>query len=134
MVFCFYYIEKEQDMETRAIPFFMAYPIEKLIQERNQSEKDREYFMQLYPKKSRIVQKLIEEEMALIDRKNCVIYDEYPDRLGLRLIVNAIYEKYEKQQSDEDMFTDKQLIKEMIEILLYQEILKRRQLVKRFYL
>ena len=121
-------------MNRDFLPYYMMYPFPFWEERDAHITRDLEYLQQMYPKKAKQYQKLVYETLNLLDYEGSVIYDEYPDRLGLRLIVNAIYEKYEKQQSDEDMFTDKQLIKEMIEILLYQEILKRRQLVKRFYL
>ena len=112
----------------KIIPFFMAYPLERFLDGREESERDREYLTALYPQTAKQIQNLIREELALRDYKESVIYDEYPDRIGLSMIANAVYERADGIENREHR-------RDLIEVLLYQEILERRHQKKdMFYL
>lgn len=112
----------------KIIPFFMAYPLEQYIDQQSEWERDRVYLTELYPVTAKKIQKNIEDELQLRDYRESILYDEYPDRLGLSLIANAVYERTEDTAG-------KEYVKDLIEVLLYQEVLRRRHHKKdMFYL
>ena len=49
------------------------------------------------------------------------MYDEYPDRLGLRLMCRRIYDQAKEAEEDPGEW-----LGDLIEVMAYQELLKRR--------
>ena len=55
-----------------------------------------------------------------------MIYDEYPDKLQLRLMCRRAYDQVMKQETwEKETYTPEQ-IREIVEILMYQELMERR--------
>lgn len=55
-----------------------------------------------------------------------MIYDEYPDKLQLCLMCRRAYEQVMKQEKwEKETYTPEQ-IREIVEILMYQELMERR--------
>ncbi|MFT3984630.1 MAG: hypothetical protein QM697_12035 [Lachnospiraceae bacterium] len=104
----------------KIIPFFMAYPLEAYFDGKAVMEKDKEYLTELYPIAAKKIREKIKEELKCRDYKASPIYDEYPDRLSLSLIVNAVYERTGKMETGDQL-------RDLVEVLLYQELLARRQ-------
>ncbi len=111
--------EGKQYME-KVIPFYMAYPLSQYFENEENGSKDLIYMKSLYPVAAQRIQKLIEEELVLRDYESSGIYDEYPDKLMLRLIVRKVYERAGDIEHIENL-TD------LIEVLLYEELIRRRQ-------
>ena len=61
------------------------------MEEDPQEMRDREYWMQLYPEQTRRVQREVEHQCDLLDYEGSVMYDEYPDRIALARICEAVY-------------------------------------------
>lgn len=119
---------KGKSNDGRIIPFFMAYPLQEYFEDKAAMEKDKEYLLELYPVIAKKIREQIEKELKLRDYKESAIYDEYPDRLCLSIIVNAVYNRMEKTENEGQL-------RDLIEVLLYQEILTRRRAKKEmFYL
>ncbi len=57
-----------------------------------EEKKDLEYWKQLYPAEVRQVQREVEHQCDLMDYSGSVIYDEYPDRIALSRICEAVYQ------------------------------------------
>lgn len=57
-----------------------------------EEKKDLEYWKQLYPSEVRQVQREVEHQCDLMDYSGSVIYDEYPDRIALSKICEAVYQ------------------------------------------
>ena len=75
--------------------------------------------------------------LELVDYEGSIIYDEYPDRIGIYRIVLAILEQI-KQVADKQgiqLSREKELwTVDMIKLVLYQEIFRRRYEKKNGYL
>lgn len=103
-----------------ALPYYVVYPYT-TKEENNTLETDRDYFRQLYPQ---IVKKYIRVIVDVLDRmdvKEAYIYDEYPDKITLErlseIILNLIPLENNVPRETQD---------NIIKILLYEEVLKRR--------
>ena len=122
------------------LPYYMAYPMPALFGEDRFDRRDLEYMRSFYPALSRKLLSCVQEECDRIDHPCSVIYDEYPDRLQVRLLqkritgkVMADYEEYEKSGTGES-WRDKEEperesgeLQELITLLLCEEICRRRR-------
>ncbi len=85
------------------IPFFMAYP-GYLSSTSGEEEKlwnqDMEYFRRTYPAKVRRCQRRVEEFLDKMDYEGSMIYDEYPDSLGLQSLARIIAGTLRKEDGD----------------------------------
>lgn len=114
--------------DGRIVPFFMAYPLQAYFEDKAVMEKDKDYLLELYPFAAKKIREQIKEELKLRDYKESAIYDEYPDRLRLSMIVNAVRGRTGEMESGDQL-------RDLVEVLLYQEILVRRKAKKEmFYL
>ena len=120
----------------RVMPFYMTYPLPMYYEDDNKVMRDLEYLQQLYPAEAKKYQKKIASILDKIDYEGSLIYDEYPDRWLLYKLANEILEILKCETSDEegncDISVEKwEWISDMIQILLYYEIYKRRHYNKR---
>ena len=112
--------------ERRIMPFYMAYPMPMFGQQENTVMRDLEYMQQMYPKEAKHYQKLIAGILDKMDYEGSMIYDEYPDKLQLCLMCRRAYEQVMKQEKwEKETYTPEQ-IREIVEILMYQELMERR--------
>ena len=107
--------------ERRIMPFYMAYPMPMFGQQENTVMRDLEYMQQMYPKEAKHYQKLIAGILDKMDYEGSMIYDEYPDRLQLRLMCRRIYDKAEKEEENPGAW-----LMDLIEVMTYQELCRRR--------
>ena len=107
------------------LPYYMSYPIPGGYDDEKEERMDLEYMKSLYPDLPKRVLPYVEEECDRMEYDNSVIFDACPDKLQLRLMCGRIREnvkKYEKMFSGEE-----QMLEDMVEVLLYQEIYRRRR-------
>lgn len=104
----------------KIIPFYMAYPLSLYFDNEENTDRDLTYMKSLYPAAAQKLQKMIDEELALRDYDTNGIYDEYPDKLMLRMIVRNVYNRAGEIDNIENM-------SDLIEVLLYEELIRRRQ-------
>ena len=139
-------------METK-LPYYMVYPMPFIYDDERRDRRDYEYMRSLYPDAAKRVLPYVEEECDRCDVPGNVIYDEYPDRLQLRLMSSRIYDRV---KAGERMFDEtvretegkgvegQQLrssrqnwLRDLVEVMLYQELYKRRsenrRLRQKFY-
>jgi len=111
-------------MEPRPpLPFFMTEP-NIWLKERNSGDKydERDYMRQLYPKQAKQYLAVIYRILDRMDYRDSWLYDEYPDqsallRLGDLIMAHLPEEKHLSRENQ----------KNLLLILLYDEILRRRQ-------
>lgn len=93
--------------------------------------KDFDYIKQLYPKQAKMMLSLIEEECDKLEYDGSCMFDEYPDRVYLSRLVDKIYTNLNtvKQSSVNDgtASDNTDWLKDMTEVLLYNEMLERRK-------
>ena len=85
--------------------------------------RDPEYFKGLYPRSVRRCQSFVEACCDRYDHPGSPIYDEYPDRVGLRRLCDEVYRREVSEETGEE---EKQWIQAACEVLLYHEVCRRR--------
>lgn len=110
---------------SQKLPYYMAYPTAMEYENEREERMDLEYMKSLYPELPKKVMPYVEEECDRMEYENSVMYDAYPDKLQLRLMSGRIREnvkKYEKMFAGEE-----QHLRDLTEVLLYQELYRRRR-------
>ena len=109
-----------------ARPSFMTMPGYPGRMDEKELLNDLEYLQQTYPGEVRRCQRRIAEILDKYDYEGSMIYDEYPDKLQLCLMCRRAYEQVMKQEKwEKETYTPEQ-IREIVEILMYQELMERR--------
>ena len=80
------------------LPFYMAYPMPFLFDEEQIERRDYEYMKSLYPDAAKRILPYVEEECDRWKDPCSMIYDEYPDRLQLRLMCGRIYDRVKEKE------------------------------------
>ena len=83
---------------NQKLPYYMAYPMPLAYDDERVERMDLEYMKSLYPALAKRILPYIEEECDRMEYGNSVIYDEYPDRLQLRMMCGRIYENVRKNE------------------------------------
>ena len=117
--------------ERRILPFYMTYPLPMYYQEEDSIIRDLEYLQQMYPAEAKRYQKMISSILDRLDYEGSMIYDEYPDRWQLYKlsmdILDRIKTEDKKKEEEERVPPEKwEWMGDMIQILLFYEIYKRR--------
>lgn len=120
-------------LERRPLPFYMNYPFPMYYREEDSIIRDLEYLQGMYPSDAKKYQKIIASILDKLDYEGSMIYDEYPDRLQLYKLSRDILERVKIEDHKEKEDEEKQEPPEkwewaldLIQILLYYEIYKRR--------
>ena len=112
------------------IPFYVAYPNYQLFSDEYRKMQDLEYLQAMYPVEVKAYQRKIVQVLDRIDYAGSMIYDEYPDRIMLYKLAADITDGIVRDKNlQEDMVVDnkeKEHIRIIVQILLYNEIHKRR--------
>ena len=88
-------------------------------------ENDYSYLKYLYPNICSKIRDSVEEECDQLEYEGSLMFDTYPDKISLQALAPKILMKC--NQKEPDTFpTDNPHIREMTEIILYNEILFRR--------
>ena len=137
----------------------MAYPMPLAYDDEKVDRMDFEYMKSLYPSAAKKVLPYVEDECDRLEYQCSMMYDEYPDKLQLRMMSGRIYDnvmKHEKmfyESGYEDVAEQLQMekqqaprpgrgepaqnrppqgtgrpnwLRDLIEVMLYQELYKRR--------
>lgn len=107
-------------MENK-LPFYMAYPVPLLYNDDRNARRDYDYMKSIYPDTAKRVLPYMEEECDRMEYDGSMMYDEYPDRLQLRLMCRGIYDKAEKEEENPGAW-----LMDLIEVMTYQELCRRR--------
>ena len=97
---------------------------------------DMEYMKSLYPNAVKRILPFVEDECERMEYEGSMIYDEYPDMLGIRLMCNRICERVEAMDRRDDIedelemqqnrWNNRRDIRDIVEVLLLNELMKRR--------
>ena len=101
------------------LPFYMTYPDYRGAENEARLLRDLEYLQQMYPGDVRRCQRRIAEILDRTDYEGSMIYDEYPDRYSLQALAGSMCRILESEEGDPPA-------EEMIQVLLFNEIYKRR--------
>ena len=81
---------QDYDQELHAQSFIKQEKNFKQIENALAYQKDVEYMKQLFPNALQIIQSAVEEECDKLEYSGSVMFDEYPDKAHLRMIVDNI--------------------------------------------
>ena len=109
-------------METK-LPYYMVYPMPFIYDDERLDRRDYEYMRSLYPDTAKRVLPYVEEECDRCEGPNSMIYDEYPDRVGLGRLCDQVYRQEIAGDADEK---EAEWTRAAVEVLLYHEICRRR--------
>ncbi len=153
------------------VPYYMAYPMPFSYDDERTEQMDFEYLKSMYPDAAKRLMPYVEEECDRMEYENSMVYDQYPDKLQLKLMCRRVYDnvrKHERIFAEEEAAaepygepesgagvnsqtdrrrrpcrvgecgrTDTLSLRDFIEIMLYQELYKRRcdyrRRCRRFY-
>ncbi len=120
------------DFERRILPYYMTYPGPYGTRREDTVIRDLEYLQQLYPLEVRRYQRRVAQLLDRMDYEGSMIYDEYPDRFTLeRLARNiiAVLQREEREAAVENPTSPEKWdwLLDLIQVLLYNEVYKRRQ-------
>lgn len=102
-------------------PFYVAYANPALYDGARIQEKEFQMMKSYYPQTVQQIQKRVEEECERMDYEGSMLYDEYPDKYMLYHICDQIKKDVTQVQERHRGYLD-----ELIQVLLYQEISRRR--------
>ncbi len=118
--------------ERKILPFYMTYPLPMFYQEEDSIIRDLEYLQQMYPAEAKKYQKLIAGILDKLDYEGSMIYDEYPDRWQLYKLSMDILDRIKREEKKEETESGTnseekwEWIGDLVQILLFYEIYKRR--------
>ena len=112
---------------SQHLPYYMAYPMPLLYDDSRIERQDLEYMKSMYPDLAKRVMIYVEDECEKMMYDGSMIYDEYPDQLQIRLMCNRVYDKVIQSGMEDDLH-----LKEMIQILVFHELFRRRCEYRRF--
>lgn len=127
------------DYQRRVLPFYLSYQMPYFMREEDSVLRDLEYLQEMYPRQAKNLQKRIISVLDKLDYEGSMLYDEYPDKWQLyRLtdtVVGILRHEEEEKEVPEHITEEKwEWIKDMVQIVLYYEIYKRRHGGRRGFL
>ena len=127
------------DYQRRILPFYLYYSMPYFMKEEDSVLRDLEYLQEMYPRQAKNLQKRIVSVLDKLDYEGSMLYDEYPDKWQLyRLcdtVVDILKREEEEKESPEHITDEKwEWIKDMVQLVLYYEIYKRRHGGRRGFL
>ena len=105
-------------------PFYTSIGDQVLLSGENMQEREFALMKSYFPKTARKIQEKVEEECELLDYEGSRIYDEYPDRLMMRVLGDGIFHRMQKEAAAREIPSG--FLEDLVQVLLYQEILRRR--------
>lgn len=77
---------------TPKLPYYMAYPMPLAYDDEKLERRDFEYMKSLYSDVAKKILPYVESECDRMEYDNSMMYDEYPDKLQLRILSTRVYE------------------------------------------
>lgn len=85
------------------MPFYMSYPMQNLYLTEMEYEKDMERMKELYPRDVKNILEFVEDECDKMEYEGSLMFDEYPDRMMIEMVVDRIYQKLAGGEDDTSM-------------------------------
>lgn len=104
------------------LPYYMAYPMPLAYDDEKIERRDFEYMKSLYPAMAKKILPYVEDECDRMEYDCSMMYDEYPDKLQLRMMCGRIYDnvrKHEKMfygEGYEDVFPEEVMEEQAIHL------------------
>lgn len=121
------------------LPFYMTYPGYFRKDQDSEAVRDLEYLQAAYPKEVRQMQKKVAQVLDKVDYEGSMIYDEYPDKYSIMRLAETISHIMRQEMETQEMEVAGSPEKwewqrELIQVLLSDEIYKRRHGGKRGFI
>lgn len=75
------------------LPYYMAYPMPFEYDDERRERRDFEYMRSMYPEMVKRILPFVEDECDRMEYEGSMIYDEYPDMLGIRMMCSRIFDR-----------------------------------------
>ncbi len=118
------------------LPYYMAYPMTLDYDDERNERMDFEYLKSMYPEIAKNVLPYVEEECDRMAYESSMIYDQYPDKLQLRMMCGRICENIKRNKKlfrsesmagiSSDTDHGGRWLRDLVEVMLYQELYRRR--------
>ena len=118
------------------MPYYMAYPMPFSYDDERTERMDFEYLKSMYPEIAKNVLPYVEEECDRMAYESSMIYDQYPDKLQLRMMCGRICENIKRNKKlfrsesmagiSSDTDHGGRWLRDLVEVMLYQELYRRR--------
>ena len=105
-------------------PFHAAYSNPFMYEGERMQEEEFKLMKSYYPQTVQRIRERVEEECDLLDYEGSRLYDEYPDKYMLYHLSSRIKESIQPELSSEAV--RESFLDELIQVMLYQEISRRR--------
>lgn len=115
----------------RFFPFYVAYANPALYDGERIQEQEFVLMKSYYPEAAGRIQEKVEEECQLLDYEGSRLYDEYPDKFMLHQLCRQIRTQVEGETAAQGV--PDSLMDDLIQVLLCQEISRRRCRRHRYY-
>lgn len=122
------------------MPYYMAYPMPYSFDDERTERMDYEYLQSMYPDTAKRILPYVEEECDRLEYENSMMYDQFPDRLQLRLLCKRVMRNVEENEpflfEKKNVSGEKdaaEVIRNLAEVMVYQELYKRRCTQRRKY-
>lgn len=144
------------------MPYYMAYPVPFSYDDERTERRDIEYLRSMYPDIPKRILPYVEEECDRMEYENSMVYDQYPDKLQLKLMCRRVCDNVcrhehlclgggrnggcgcdsgvsgsDRSGARESENIEAQSLRDLIEVMLFQEIYRRRcdhrRRCRRFY-
>ena len=112
-------------------PFYMTYANPSLYSGERMQEQEFALMKSYYPEAAGRIQEKVEEECQLLDYEGSRLYDEYPDKFMLHQLCRQIRTQVEGETAAQGV--PDSLMDDLIQVLLCQEISRRRCRRHRYY-
>ena len=111
----------------KKLPYYMVYPMPFVYDDGRLEERDIEYMKSLYPDAAKKLLPYVEEECDRMEYQNSMMYDEYPDKLQLRMMCSRVYDKVKKNEWMLNEDGEAEGLRDLLEVLVYEELMHRRR-------
>lgn len=133
------------------LPYYMTYPMSLQYDDDRSEQRDLEYMKSMYPEMAKKILPYVEDECEKMAYEGSVMYDEYPDKLQMRMLCRRIHDRVRhlEEHEEEELQMEAQeymgrrrrrkdnWLEDMIQIMVYQELFRRRcdnrRCQRRFY-
>lgn len=105
-------------------PFYKTYAIPGFYNGERIQEREFALMKSFYPETARKIQQKVEEECQLLDYEGSRLYDEYPDKFMMHQLYANIRDDMKGEMETQEM--PDAFLDELIQVILYQEISRRR--------
>ena len=118
------------------LPYYMAYPMTLDYDDERIERMDFEYLKSMYPEIAKNVLPYVDEECDRMVYESSMIYDLFPDKLQLRMMCGRICENIKRNKKlfrsesmagiSSDTDHGGRWLRDLVEVMLYQELYRRR--------